>query len=274
MLRNVSFVLLTAAGDRGANLKKQLAQLVWSGELEGWLTARPKWHLVAEGAAATEWETLLKQAQDEPVSVSPPLTPADLASRTARRVAQAGTHPAAALLPAEFSDRYREQFRDRLWLHGLYAAGIVYLIFVAFYFSMAALAEHKQGMVEGQVRGLSMQYTNAMQLQARYALLQQRQSLKFAALDCWKLVADNLPEGITLQRFGFGNGETLTLNGTTSQDQIQSLYHFSSAMQSSKMPDGHPMFKLTGGEPLAWRQYQNNVTWSFSLQLQQGERTE
>src|SRR5215469_6840895 len=272
LLRNVSFVLLTEAGDRAANLKKQLAQLVWSGELEGWLTAKPKWHLVAEGAAATEWEGLLKQALDEPVSVSLPLSATDMAARTARRVAQAATHPVAALLPGEFSGRYREQFRDRLWLHGLYAAGIVYVIFVAFYFSMAALAGHRQGAVEQQVRGLSNDYTNAIQLQARYALLQQRQNLKFAALDCWKLVADNLPEGITLQRFGFGNGETLTLNGTTTQDQIQSLYQFEGALQKSKTPDGHPMFKLTGGEPLAWRQYQNNVTWSFSLQLAQGDR--
>jgi hypothetical protein len=274
LLRNVSFVLLTAAGYRAANLKKQLAQLVWSGELEGWLTAKPKWHLVAESAAATEWEALLRQALDEPVSVSPPLAATDLAARTARRVAQSATHPTAALLPGEFSGRYREQFRDRLWLHGLYAAGIVYLIFVAFYFSMAALAEHKQGGVEQQVRGLSDDYTNAMQLQARYALLQQRENLKFAGLDCLKLVADNLPEGITLQRFGFGNGETLTLNGTTSQDQIQSLYHFQTAMQKGKTADGHPMFSLTGGDPLVWRQYQNNVTWSFGLKLQQGDRLE
>jgi hypothetical protein len=98
--------------------------------------------------------------------------------------------------------------------------------------------------------------------------------LKFAALDCWKLVADNLPEGITLQRFGFGNGETLTLNGTTTQDQIESLYHFNTALQKAKTPDGHAMFSMTGGEPLAWRQYQNNVTWSFSLLLQQGDKLE
>ncbi|HTR40910.1 MAG TPA: hypothetical protein VMH87_04785 [Pseudomonadales bacterium] len=274
LLRNVSFVLLTAEGDRAANLKKQLAQLVWAGELEGWLTAKPKWHLVAEGPAAAEWETLIRQALDEPVSVSPPLGAADLAARTARRVAQASTHPTAALLPGEFLNRYREQFRDRLWLHGLYAAGIVYLIFVAFYFSAAALAEHKQSGVEQQVASLSDDYTNALQLKARFALLQQRQNLKYAALDCWKLVADNLPEGITLQRFGFGNGQTLTLNGTTTQDQIESLYHFNTALQTAKTPDGHPMFTLTGGEPLSWRQFQNNVTWSFTLQLQQGDKLE
>jgi hypothetical protein len=273
-LRHVSFVVLPAAGDRAANLKSQLAQLVWAGELEGWAAAKPAWHLVAEGATATEWEALLQQALNEPVKVSLPLATADLAARTARRVVQSPMNAAAALLPGEYANRYREQFRDRLWLHGLYAVGIVYLIFVAFYFSAAALAGHHEATMEQQVANLSDDYTNAMQLKARYALLQQRQDLKFAALDCWKLVADDLPEGITLQRFGFGNGQTLTLNGTTTQDQIESLYNFNHALQKSKTPDGKQMFTLTGGEPLSYRQYQNTVTWSFSLDLEQGERPE
>jgi hypothetical protein len=206
------------------------------------------------------------------VQVLPPLMAVDLAGRTARRVAQTQAPATAALLPAEFSSRYREQFRDRLWLHGLYAAGIVYLIFVAFYFGAAALAGHHEATVEGQVAAVSDDYTNAIQLKARYSLLQQRQNLKFAALDCWKLVADNLPAGITLQRFGFGNGQTLALSGTTSSDQIEALLNFSKSLQKSKTTDGRQMFSLTGGEALTWHTYQNNVTWSFSLLLQQGER--
>ena len=273
-LRHVSFVVLSAAGDRAANLKSQLAQLIWAGELEGWAAAKPVWHLVAEGTTASEWEALLQQALNEPVKVSLPLATADLASRTARRVVQSPMNAVAALLPGEYAGRYKEQFRDRLWLHGLYAAGIVYLIFVAFYFSAAALAGHREATVEQQVASLSNDYTNAMQLKARFALLQQRQDLKYAALDCWKLVADNMPEGITLQRFGFGNGQTLALNGTTMPDQLQSLFSFNKALQNAKTPDGKQMFTLTGGEPLTWRQYQNNVTWSFSLDLQQGERPE
>ena len=50
-LRNLSFVVLPPAGDRAKNLKAQLAQLVWAGELEGWLPASPgRWHLVADPA--------------------------------------------------------------------------------------------------------------------------------------------------------------------------------------------------------------------------------
>ena len=271
VLRNLSFILLQAGGDRVANLKSQLAQLLWAGEMEGWLAAKPAWHLVAEGTAVTEWEPLLRQGLDEPVKVSMPLAAADLAARTARRAAQMPPMATAALLPVEFSNRYREQFRDRLWLHGLYAAGIIYVIYVAFYFSATTFRGYQAGKVEQQVAALSEDYTNAIQLKARYSVLQERQNLKYAALDCWKLVADSLPEGITLQRFGFGDGRMLSLSGTTTQDQIDSLYTFNTTLKAAKL-NGQPMFK--SAEAPAWHQYQNNVTWNFSLELQHTEKAE
>ncbi len=61
-LRNLSFVTLPAAGDRAKELKDQLAHLAMAGELEGWLTAPPKWHLVADPVNATEWESILRGA--------------------------------------------------------------------------------------------------------------------------------------------------------------------------------------------------------------------
>ena len=47
-LRNLSYVVLPPDGDRAKSLQAQLAQLAWAGELEGWLTAQPQWHLVAD----------------------------------------------------------------------------------------------------------------------------------------------------------------------------------------------------------------------------------
>ena len=131
-LRNLSFVTLPPPGDRAVELKKQLALLAWSGELEGWLTSPPNWHLVADPVNAAEWENALREVLAEPVRVSQPLPPADLAGRTARRAAAASER--VNLLPAEFSTRYHQQFVDRLWLHGLGAAGILYAIGVVIYF--------------------------------------------------------------------------------------------------------------------------------------------
>jgi hypothetical protein len=177
------------------------------------------------------------------------------------------------LLPTEFSARYRQQFFDRLWLHGLFATGILYAVCVAIYFCATFFLGIQTNKVEQQVTGISGSYTNALQLKARYDVLKQRQDLKYAALDCWKVVAEQLPENISLQRFSFENGETLSLNGTAPSDQINTLFNFNSAMQKVTL-NGQPVFSPQGGQPVNPRLGANNlVSWNFSLKLQNAEET-
>jgi hypothetical protein len=264
-LRNLSFVVLPPDGDRAKGLKDQLAQLTWAGELEGWLTAPPTWHLVADGAVATEWENVLRASLDEPVRVIPPLPVAELAARTARRLAQ--TQARATLLPQEFSTRYHQQFVDRLWLHGLAAAGTLYVIGVVIYFCATTVLGYRTGQVERQVAALSGSYTTALQFKARYDVLTERQDLKYAALDCWKIVAEQLPAGLSLQRLSFADGQKLSLNGSVSPDQIAQITdHFYDAVRKAEV-DGQPMFDTSGGEDLTYHQQGDRVDWRFALVL-------
>ncbi|MGH7976590.1 MAG: hypothetical protein ACREDS_00495 [Limisphaerales bacterium] len=263
-LRNLSFLILPSTGNRAASLKNQLTQLVLAGELEGWLTAQPKWHLVADSATAAEWKPLLHEGLGELAQTTEPLPPAELAARTARRATVAGER--ASLLPAEFSTHYRQQFVDRLWLHGLAAALVVYLAAVVVYFCATSLVGYQTGKVEAQVAAISGSYTNALQLKARYDVLKERQDLKFAALDSWKLVAEQLPDGVSLARFSFADGKKLSLNGTATQDQITRITDFSDALHKAKL-NGQPMFDPLGGDPFQWRQTGDKVTWSFGLLL-------
>jgi len=270
-LRSLSYVVLPPAGDRANHLKAQLAQLAWAGELEGWLTAPPsRWHLVADSANAAEWENALREGLSEPVPVTPPLPPAELAAHTARRAAASGSR--ATLLPAEFPARYHQQFVDRLWLRGLGATGVLYAVGVIIYFcAVGGLSYRTQG-VERQVAALSGSYTNALLLKARYDVLKERQELKYAALDCWKIVAEQLPPNITLQRFSFADGKKLSLSGTAASDQVNTLFDFNTAMQKVAA-NGRPVFNAQGGEPVNPHPVANGVTWSFSLQLQNAEGT-
>ncbi len=270
VLRSLSFVVLPPAGDRAKNLKAQLAQLAWAGELEGWLTAPvSQWHLVADSAVAAEWEGALREGLGEPVRVAPPLPPAELAARTAHRAAAADSH--TALLPPEFPARYHQQFVDRLWLRGLMATGVLYAIGVAIYFCATGLLFLQTRKVEQAVSALSGSYTNVMELKARYNVLQERQELKYAALDCWKAVAERLPASITLKRFSFGDGKTLSLSGTAQADQVNTLLDFDTTMQ--KATNNNRLMFAPGGEPLnPHKGAGNTVTWSFSLQLQHAEK--
>ena len=266
-LRSLSFIVLPAEGDRAKSLKDQLAQLVWAGELEGWLTTTPRWHVVAEGAIAGEWETFLRDGLGEPVEVTKPVPVPELAAHTARRATTAdASNP--ALLPADFSARYHQQFVDRLWLRGLIATGVLYGIGVVIYFCATAVLGYQTGKIEQQVRSISGSYTNTLQLKARCEVLQERQDLKYAALDCWKLVADQLPAGISLQRFSFGDGRRLALGGTVTPDQITLLTDFYDALRKAQL-NNQPMF-TTAGDPLSYRG-SPQVSWNFSLELRRAE---
>jgi hypothetical protein len=263
-LRNLSLVVLAATGDRAKSFQAQIAQFVWAGELEGWLTAQPKWHLVAAGATASEWQTFLHDGLGEPVAVTPPVPLPELAARTARRATAASTD--AGLVPPEYATRYHQEFVDRLWLRGLIATGALYAIIVVIYFCATFVLGLQTSKVEQQAAAISGSYTNALQLKARYDVLKERQDLKFAALDCWKLVADQLPEGISLQRFSFGDGHRLTLSGTVTSDQITPITDFYDSLRKAQS-NGQPMFSANGGDQLSYRQNGNTVSWNFGLEL-------
>ncbi|HEY5296366.1 MAG TPA: hypothetical protein VIK59_00410 [Verrucomicrobiae bacterium] len=267
-LRNLSFIVLPATGDRAKSLKDQITQLAWAGELEGWLTAQPKWHLAADGAMAGEWETFLRDSLGEPVPVTAPLSTVELAARTAQRATTENS--TAVLLPGDFSARYRQQFVDRLWLRGLFATGILYVIGVVIYFCATWFLGVQTQKVEQQVAGISGTYTNALQFKARYEVLKEREDLKFAALDCWKLVAEELPAGISIQRFSFADGQRLNLNGTVPVTDIGKIIDFNDALQKAKIGE-QPVFSMQGGEPLVYRNSGNAATWNFALQLRHAE---
>jgi hypothetical protein len=269
-LRNLTLLVLPSSGDRVKSLKEQLVQICWAGEMEGWLTEPPKWHLVADTVNAAEWENLLRAALDEPVRVAEPPRPAELAALTARRAATAA---GATLLPREFFARYHQQFVDRLWLHGLVTTGILYAIAVVIYFCATTVLGYKTREVEQQVAQLGGSYTNVLQLKARYAVLAERQQLKYAALDCWKVVATKLPEGLSLQRSSFSDGKKLSLSGMCTPDQIGQISdqgRFYDAIRKAKL-DSQDMFEPVAVEPLIWNQSGNAVNWRFTLQLKHSE---
>jgi hypothetical protein len=270
VLRNLSFVALPPAGDRAQELKDQLAHIAWAGELEGWLVGQPKWHLVADPVNAAEWENLLRTGLNEPVQVSAPPAPAELAGRTAKRAAAATAK--ANLLPAEFTARYHQQFIDRLWLRGLAYAGLAYAVCLVIYFSAVQVLGYQTRQVESAVAQISNDYTNSVQLRVRFGILQERSALKYAALDCWQLVAQTMPQSLSLQRSSFADGRKLSLSGQANPDDVQKIYDFYDALRKSKL-NGQPMFDSSpgSGEQPTSRQQGNSISWNFSLELLRSE---
>jgi hypothetical protein len=112
-----------------------------------------------------------------------------------------------------------------------------------------------------------------LQLKARYEVLVVRQQLKYAALDCWKIVAEQLPAGLSLQRSSFSDGQKLTLNGVCAPDQISQILgegKFYDAIRKAKL-NGQDVFEPSAIESLVYNQSGNQDNWHFTLQLKHTE---
>lgn len=270
VLQTLNFISLPGTGDSAAGLHEQLAQMVWAGEMEGWLTSQPVWHLVVDPATAVKWESPLRQAVEAPVIITPSLDAAKLAALTAKRAVEANGK--ANLLPPEFTTRYRQLFVDQLWMRGLGAIGAVYAVAIAIYFVALSVQLFRVNRAEGQVKAMSQTYTNAIQVKARYQVLKDRQELKFAALDCWKTVAELMPETVTLDGFNLIDGRKLALNGTAPTDQVNDVLDFNKAMRKHVI-NGQPLFDQAKGDQFSSRVNPGGATvsWNFGLELKRAE---
>lgn len=268
VLRNLDLITLPAV-ERPASLREQLLQMAWAGEMDGWMSGTPRWHLVAEPSIAAEWEPALREGLDASIEVSPPLELSTLAALTAKRSAR--SEPRSTLMPPEYATRYQQQFVDRLWMRGLFAIVGLYIIGVLIYGIAVAVASYRTRLVESEVAGLAPAYTNAILQKARFDVLQDRQELKYAALDCYNLVAKLMPENLTLEGINFSEGKKLTLNGTVPTEKVSQVTDFYDRMRrSTDSNSGKPFFDPQKGDS---PKYQGTPIsrWDFSLELKRVE---
>lgn len=236
-LRNVA-LLSWGDGVDAARLKEQMAQMAWAGELEGWLTGTPHWHLVADGAKADAWESIVREIAGGPIQVTAPMPPAQLAASSTKRAVRAES--GVNLMPPEYAARYRQQWIDRLWMRGAGMVVAVYLAGLIIYFGALQVMGYQFYRLQQEVSSYSQEYTNVVQLKQRVTLLEEQKILKFAALDSWKLISDLLPEGLTLTTFNFQKGKTVMLGGTVAQENVSSLTDYYEALTKASF-NGKPM---------------------------------
>ncbi len=266
LLQNLTLYSSTIGQDLGALVKEQISQVAWTGELEGWLTSPPRWHLVADAGAAAIWEPVLTKSAGSPVEVIPLAPPKQIAAMTAKRA----VHPnnSVNLLPPEYAVRYRQQYVDRLWMRGLLAVVVLYLIGITIYFGALQVLNFQHSRIQNQVKGISQSYTNALKMEARIRVLEDRKNLQFAALDCWKAVADLLPPEVSIDEIIFERGKTFTILGTVPQEHELDITDFNQALSRTKL-NGDLLFSEvnSGGSRIRG----SVVEWKFSCKLKSGE---
>jgi len=265
-IQNLTQVPLPTGTERGALLKAHIEQVAWAGELEGWLTGPPRIHLVAGKAEADLWAPLFKAVAENGLDIIPPPPPADLAALSAQRSGSNGAM--TNLLPAEFSARYHQQLVDRLWMRGLMAVLAVYLFGVLVYFGVLYGLKRQLTQAQNQLASVNAAYKDALDDGIQVQLLKDRQSLKYAALDCWKAVAVNLPESITVDDMYF-NRTKLTLHGTLDSTDPTDVDNFNEAMRH--VVDAHGELLFSEVTPAPKTSNGNKINWSFTCTLRSSE---
>jgi hypothetical protein len=274
VLRDLNLLRVPSLDSRAEVLAHQITQTAWAGELEGWLTHPPRWHLVADPELTAAWEPLLRAQAGDTIEVIPVLSARELAERAAHKAAR-GEHQ-ANLLPPEYTARYRQQFIDRLWMRGLGAAALIYICGVLIYLAVVQVYQFQKGRLERQVAALDRDYRNAQQLKARAQILQDQYHLRFAALNCLNAAAELLPDGVTLNSFAFQRGRTMALLGTAPGDAVSKVADYNEALAkvSIEGPSGAPLFASVNSPAMQVRPAEGGrtvISWSFAADLKRGE---
>jgi hypothetical protein len=265
-LQQLQLLQLSECSDPGKSLVEQLTKTAWAGEMEGWLTARPRCCLVSESRMAATWENDLRDWTGQPVSLVEPLQKPTVAELSARGAAQSETH--VNLLPAEHSTRYRQQFVDRLWMTGLGAVLAAYILGVLGYFASLQVLRFQKHRVESQVASLSGDFTNAVRLKARAEVLQNQLNLKYAALDCLRVASERLLGGLTLTLFSFAKGQNLTLEGAAEKEDEGKIIDYNAALRK-EIVNGETLFDKV--EQPNWTARGTAVLWRFNCVLNRSE---
>jgi hypothetical protein len=222
------------------------------------------WHLVADEATARSWQPLLAKWSEDGVSVHPVLARKGMASYSATRAARC--EPTADLLPPDFAARYHQQYVDRLWMRGLGAVVAIYVVGVAIYLVALQVLGYQDGRLKTQLAGIANTYTNVLRLKERVEVLQEQLDLKYAALDCFKVASENLPEDFSLVSLSFGKGRTLQLSGTAPPGHEGKVMDYNQAMRSVTK-DGEKLFRDVTPAAFPSRVGSDLVNWHFECEL-------
>ncbi len=268
VLQNLTLLNLPPGEPRVAAFREQLAQTTWAGEMEGWLTSEPRYHLVADEATARVWMPLFDP--NLPLEAVPPPAPELLASLTARRVAT--TASTTNLLPPEYAKRYKQQFVDRLWMRSLGAVLLLYIFGVVIYIGFVQFASFRFDSVQTEASALGVTYTNTLQLKEKLRVLQDTLELQYAALESYKAVADVMPPELTLDSMNFDRGTKVTYFGTAGVDDRSKVFEFNEALLKI-MVNGQPLFsKVNIGRVDS--KPGSQLSWNLSCDLKRTDTTE
>lgn len=265
--RDVSLLAAGSGPTAASSLVSQLGQNVWAGEMAGWADGVPPIHVAADPAVVSELEPALVAWSGQPVVRQTPISIPMLALSSA----SAYLNPAgASLVPEDWTAAQRQKSVDRLWIRGLGAIGVAYLVFLFLFLIALNVRKYQRDELRSTVGTMGMNYTNSLQLKAQVGVLQEQVALRFAALDAWRAAVDLLPVSATLQQLDFQKGHTLALRGTVAPEGTADITKFNSDLKKAQV-GGEPLFSTVKAAQFTTKPNAPITDWSFEAELRRAE---
>ncbi len=264
-VQNLTLVLLAPGPERGAQLKTQLEQIAWAGELDGWLTSAPTVHLVANAAETRYWEPLFKDA-GQALKLHPAGTEQQLAGLSAKRCVE--DRAKTSLLPQDFAKRYHQQFVDGLWMRGLVGVLSAYIIGVLIYFGALYVLKLKYTRVKQDLASISGSYTNSLRDADQIRILLDPPEPATKALDCWKAVAEHMPDSLTLGNMYFQRNK-LELKGTAVTEDADDVAKFNEELRHVMNPNRPDQTLFSEVSPPRQSTRGEVTDWNFDCELKE-----
>lgn len=269
-IQNVIMLRLPNNDEGTIRLTEQLDRTAWTGELEGWLKSIPPVTVCGAPSMTAPWIEALGEWSEHPVSEeqAPPITEA--VTLGARRATQGDSH--SDLLPDSHRTRYRQQYIDGMWMKGVGTMVLFYIFGVLIYFVMLEWMHQDSLNLQTQVRTTAVQYTNVLKMQARIDILQEQVDLKFSALECLRVISEELPTELTLDSFKFHMGKTLSLYGNVPTAEAGKVTDYHRSLINATA-EGKKLFAKVSDPSISaargrGRSASTESRWSFTCELE------
>ena len=227
-LQAVQLMYLGDGDARPQRLFEQLGQSLWAGEVEGWLTKPPSWHLVGSDSSIAFWQPQFASWAGVPPETHPALQEQELAALTARH---AGEMPAEmTMVPPEFTARYRQDLIDRTWMGALFAIAVIYMVAAGCYIGFLEVCRYSLTSAEKSVAAREDGEREYQRYLAKEDSFQRQANLQKAGIRAFRAAAEKLPADLTLTKLNLQNGKFLTVFGTGPADQQRAVTEYADAM--------------------------------------------
>ncbi len=268
--QNVMVMHLPNSDEGTLSLTEQLDRTAWTGELEAWLSTIPAVTVCGESSVTEPWIDALKEWSAHPVSSETAPEPVEIATLGAKRATQGESQ--SNLLPEAHQIRYKQQYIDGMWMKGVGTMVLFYIFGILIYFVMLEWMHRDSIDLQTRVRASAVQYTNVLKMQAHLDILQEQVDLKFSALDCLRVISEELPTELTLDSFKFHMGKTLSLYGKVPTADAGKVTDYHRALINAKT--GEQKLFATVSDPTInaargrGRSASTESRWSFTCELE------